>query len=79
MARLRTPSVKEAADEILREVAAERMIKTAERQLLHDVENPRTDVGAGLLKLASQLRDTDVENPEITYDDLHQFVVKCNE
>lgn len=79
MARTRYPSVKDAAAEILREVQAERMIKQAEHQVLRQIEAPRTDVGDDLTKLAAALRRVDVDNPEVTYADLHNFMAQCNE
>jgi len=79
MARTHYPSVTDAATEILREVQAERLIKTAERQVLRQVEAPRTEVGEGLLKLAAAMRDVDGDNPEVTYADLHNFMAQCNE
>jgi hypothetical protein len=77
MPRIKYPSIKDAAAEVLRTVVAEGMIKTAERQLLHDVEHPQSDVTAGLRKLAATLRTVDDE-PEVTYEDLHNFVMRCN-
>jgi hypothetical protein len=79
MARTRYPSVKDAAAEILREVHAERLVKTAEQQILRQVEAPRTDVGEDLTKLAAAMREVDVDNPEVTYADLHNFMAQCNE
>ena len=79
MTHTRYPSVKDAAAEILREVQAERLIKTAERQVLRQVEAPQSDIGEGLLKLATTMRNVDVDNPEVTYADLHDFMAQCNE
>jgi len=79
MSRTNYPSVKDAAAEILREVHAEQLIKTAERQALRDVDSPRSDIGQGLTKLAAELRNIDTDNPEVTYGDLHNFMAQCNE
>ena len=79
MARVNYPSVKDAAAEILREVHAERLVKTAEQQILRQVEAPRTEVSNGLCKLAAAMRDLEVDNPEVTYADLHNFMAQCNE
>lgn len=77
--RMKYPSVSEAASQILREVAAEEQIKTAERQVLRGTMQPRvrTDVGQELMKLAAQCRDM-TENPEVSYDDLRNFVAQVN-
>lgn len=77
MARIEYPSIKDAAAEVLRTVAAEGMIKHAERQLLHAAIQPSSDVTDGLRKLATELRDVD-DDPEITYADLHAFVTRCH-
>jgi len=79
MPRATYPSVKNAALEILREVEAERMIKTAERQVLRNIDQPQTDLGMGLMKLATDLRQVDLDNPEVTYADLHRFMTACND
>lgn len=77
--RMKYPSVSEAADQILREVAAEEQIKTAERQVLQGVLQPRvrTPIGHELMKLAEQCRGMS-ENPEVSYDDLRNFVAQVN-
>lgn len=79
MARMRYPSVKDAAAEILREVQAERLIKTAEQRILQQAESPRTEIGDGLVKLAAAIREIDIDNPEVSYADLHNFMAQCNE
>ena len=79
MTRTHYPSVKDAAAEILREVHAERLVKTAERQILRQVEAPQSEVGEGLLKLAAALHTVDADNPEVSYADLHNFMAQCNE
>lgn len=77
--RMKYPSISDAAGQILRDVAAEEQIKTAERQVLQGVLQPRvrTDVGRELMKLAAQCRAI-TENPEVSYDDLRNFVAQVN-
>jgi len=72
------PSIRETAAQVLREVDAERLVKTAEHQLLQGALRPRTDISDGLHKLAACLRDVDDDNPEVSYDDLHSFMAQCN-
>lgn len=77
--RMTYPSVSEAASQILREVTAEEQIKTAERQVLAGIMRPRvqTEIGQELMKLAAQCRDMP-NNPEVSYDDLRNFVAQVN-
>jgi hypothetical protein len=80
MPRAQYPSISEIAQQVLREVKAEDQIKTAERQILRDVLHPqvKTDIGVDLMKLAERCRNYDDEDPEITVEDLHNFMAKCN-
>lgn len=80
MARTALPSVKETAQQILREVAAENQIKTAEHQILRGVLQSKcaTDLGYDLTKLAAQLRNIDEQNPEVSYADLENFIGQCH-
>ncbi len=77
--RMKYPSISETAEQILRDIAAEEQIKTAELQVLRGTLQPRvrTDVGRELMKLASQCRNM-TENPEVSYEDLENFVAKVN-
>lgn len=77
MARIKYPSIKDAAAEVLRTVAAEGLVKTAERQLLQAAVQPSSDITDGLRKLAAELRDVN-DDPEITYADLQAFVTRCH-
>jgi len=78
--RVRYPSVAEAAQQVLREVEADSLIKTAERQVLEGTLHPRvqTEVAQGLLKLAEHCRKINIDNPEVTYNDLRAFMATCN-
>lgn len=78
--RMRYPSVAEAARQVLQEVEAENLIKTAEEQVLAGTLHPRvqTEVGQGLMKLAEHCRKINVENPEVTYNDLREFMAACD-
>lgn len=80
MARVKMPSVSEAAAQILRDVEAEQRIKTAEVQLLHGVKNAQitSEEARDLIKLANECRKINIEDPEVTYDDLHNFVTTAN-
>jgi len=80
MARVKMPSVSEAAAQILREVEAEQRIKTAEVQLLHGVKHAQlsSEEARELIKLADTCRQFNIEDPEVTYDDLHNFVTTAN-
>ena len=77
--RIAYPSVSEAAAQILREVEAEQTIKTAEQQILQEtIDGSQTELAQDLNKLAHALRDVDVDNPEVTYGDLQDFVKAAN-
>jgi Arc/MetJ-type ribon-helix-helix transcriptional regulator len=77
--RTRYPSVSEAAQQVLRDIEAEEQIKTAERRVLRSVASGVTSEEAtGLLKLAAQCRNVDIDNPEVSYDDLRNFMARCN-
>lgn len=77
--RMRYPSVSEAAQQVLREIEAEEQIKTAERQILRGASpGVATEEAQGLMKLAEELRQVDVDNPEVSYADLHNFMARCN-
>lgn len=80
MARRDLPSVKDVAAQVLRSVEAEGQIKQAERQLLRGALNPKTktDLGFALMKLASQCRSIDDEDPEVTHQDLINFMGQCH-
>lgn len=80
MARVKMPSVSEAAAQILREVEADQRIKTAEVQILRGAsQRPLTTDDAKLLmKLAETCRGIDIDNPEVDYDDLHNFMAQVN-
>lgn len=79
MARVQMPSVSEAAAQILREVEAEQRIKTAEVQILRGAQRPLTTNDAKLLmKLAETCRSIDTDNPEVDYEDLHNFMATVN-
>jgi hypothetical protein len=80
MPRVKMPSVSEAAAQILREVEAEQRIKTAEVQLLHGVKNTQltSEEARDLIKLANECRKINIEDPEVTYDDLHNFMTTIN-
>jgi hypothetical protein len=79
MAKIKYPSISEAAAQILREVEAEQTIKTAERQILREtLEGPQTEVAQGLNKLASLLRNVNVDDPEVSYSDLANFIKAAN-
>lgn len=73
-------SIKETAQQVLRDVEAENQIKTAEQQILRGVLQSKcsTDVGYDLTKIAAQLRHIDDQNPEVSYTDLMNFVGQCN-
>jgi len=73
-------SIKETAQQVLRDVEAENQIKTAEQQILRGVLQSKcsTDVGYDLTKVAAQLRRIDDENPEVSYTDLENFMGQCN-
>jgi hypothetical protein len=77
MARINYPSIKDAAAEVLRDVASEGLVKEAERQLLADAERPPTETGLGLRKLAADLRELS-DDPQITYGDLRDFMARCS-
>lgn len=79
MSRFKMDSVRETAAQILREVEAEGRIKTAEQQILRGTLHPRvsTDIGAQLTKLAADCR-TMSENPEVSYEDLRNFVAQVD-
>ena len=79
MPKVKSPSVSEAATQILREVEAEQTIKTAEQQILREaLKGPQTEVAHDLNKLASALRSVNVDNPEVTYGDLQDFIKAAN-
>ncbi len=79
MAKIQYPSVSEAAAQILRDVEAEQTIKTAEQQILREtIHGPQTEVAQGLNKLASALRGVNVDDPEVTYGDLQDFMKAAN-
>jgi hypothetical protein len=78
--RVRYPSVAEMAQQVLREVEADDRIKTAERQVLAGTLHPRvqTATAQGLVKLAEHCRKIDINNPEVTYNDLRAFMAACD-
>ena len=80
MARMQYPSIEETVEQILGEVRAEERIKTAEHQLLREAIRPqsRTKVASDLKKLAACCRLADDDNPEVTYQDLHNFMAQVN-
>jgi hypothetical protein len=79
MPRANIPSVSETAAQILREVEAEQTIKTAEQQILRETINgTQTEVAQDLNKLAHALRDVNVDDPEVTYGDLQNFIKAAN-
>lgn len=77
--RTKYPSIRETAAQILREVAAEEQIKTAERQMLCRATQrcAQTPLSQELIKLAEQCRHL-ADNLEISYDDLDNFVTQVN-
>ena len=78
MPREQLPSVREIAQQVLRDVDAENHIKLAERQILRGVLSPRTktELGHDLMKLASACAQQD-EEPTVTVSDLQDFVERC--
>jgi hypothetical protein len=79
MPKVKYPSVSEAAAQILRDVEAERTVKTAELQILREtIDGPKTEVAQGLNKLASALRGVNVDDPEVNYTDLQNFIKAAN-
>ena len=78
--RVRYPRISDAVDQVLREVDAEDRIKTAEQQLLRESISPRsrTKVASDLKKLAASCRTLDENNPEVSYQDLHNFMAQVN-
>jgi hypothetical protein len=49
-------------------------------QLLHGVKNAQltSEEARDLIKLADACRTINIEDPEVTYDDLHNFVTTAN-
>lgn len=80
MSRVQMPSVSEAAAQILRDVEAEQRIKTAEVQILRGASTrPLTSADAQqLMKLAETCRDINIDDPEVDYDDLRNFMAQVN-
>jgi len=77
--RMRYPSISDTAQQVLREIEAEEQIKTAELHILRDAtQGVVAEEAQGLLKLAAQCRNIDIDNPEVSYEDLRNFMVRCN-
>lgn len=77
--KVKYPSINEAVAQIMQEIRAEEQIKTAEKQILQGVLNPRfaSDIGHYFMKLGEQCRNL-ADNPEASYDDLRNFVEQVN-
>lgn len=76
---IKYPSVSETAQQVLRDIEAEEQIKTAELQILRNVSSGVTvEEARDLVKLAQRCRQVNTDNPEISYDDLRNFMAQCN-
>lgn len=74
MPRMEYPSIRDIADEVIREVRAEEQVKTAEAQLLRGAEAPappETETAVELRKLAHECRQ---QSDDITLADLQEFM-----
>jgi len=77
---IRYPSIREIAEQVLREVDAEEQIKTAERHAVRDAAAPKvhSDLAKDLQKVAALCRSAADEDPVVTVDDLKQFMAQVN-
>lgn len=75
MARMPLKSLQETADEVLREVDNDAMVKRAEQEIVRTVSRqPKTELGQLLHKVAEVVRASD--DSEITYGELNEFIAK---